>query len=116
VQIIFALGALSAHFYVWLFIYGCGLGLTGAALALAAVNLSNALMMAAYIVWHNRKLAGTKESPWTGWQTPLPSSPAPSCHRGGGNNTLGRRIRRTSLPMQTPCTPSHCKRSWSKWY
>jgi Na+-driven multidrug efflux pump len=67
VQIIFALGAASAPLYNWLFIYGCGLGLTGAAVALAAVNFSNALLMGIYIVRHNRQLAGTKEAPWLGW-------------------------------------------------
>ena len=66
-QIVFTLGAMTAPLYNWLFIYKLNFGITGAAIALAAVNASNTAMLVCYIVWHNRRLAGTKQAPWTGW-------------------------------------------------
>ena len=56
-----------APLYNWLFIFRFGLGLDGAVYALVACQVSSLAMVAAYLLWHERRRRGTPEQTWHGW-------------------------------------------------
>jgi MATE family multidrug resistance protein len=56
-----------APLFNWLFIFRLGGGLDGAVAALVACNASMLGLLAAYVVWHERRRRGTPEQTWHGW-------------------------------------------------
>ncbi|KAK9834158.1 hypothetical protein WJX81_003586 [Elliptochloris bilobata] len=56
-----------APLYAWALIFLSGLDLDGAALACDLINATNAALLLGYLVWRERRLAGTPQQTWHGW-------------------------------------------------
>ena len=56
-----------APLYNWLLIFRAGLGLSGAALAMDAAQLTQLLALGVATCWRDRALRGAPEQTWHGW-------------------------------------------------
>ena len=67
VTAISGLALLACPLFNWLLIFKLRLGLDGAVAALVATWLYMLAMLAAFLIWHERRRHGTPQQTWHGW-------------------------------------------------